>query len=229
MVGLTTTGAPRGTSVGDHAYQTLRRMVLELELPPGAPLAETEMSERLGVSRTPIREALGRLAREGLVRQHPGRGAFVSEISVPDLVELYQMREALESYAARLAARTVDDEGRVTLTQLAEEFEGEREALERGETESYYHLTARLDEAIVAIAGNRRLAGALGEIWAQITRARRLASKSPTRLLASVDEHVCLITAIRDGDGERAASEIRRHVQRSLANITASLAPVAAF
>jgi len=215
--------AERGTSVGDHAYRTLRAMVLELELPPGAPLAETEMSERLGVSRTPVREALGRLAREGLVRQHPGRGAFVSEISIPDLVELYQMREALETHAARLAAETIDDAGRAVLSELLEAFEQEREGLERGETDSYYELTARMDEAIVGLAGNRRLASALSEIWAQISRARRIASKSPTRLLATVDEHVSLVSAIRDGEAELAVNEIRAHVRRSLANVTSSL------
>lgn len=216
----------RGMSVGDHAYHTLRTMVLELELPPGAPLAETEMSERLGVSRTPIREALGRLAREGLVRQHPGRGAFVSEISIPDLIELYQMREALESHAARLAAEAIDDDGRRALSDLSDAFEQEREAIERGETESYYRLTARMDETIVGMAGNKRLGNALAEIWTQISRARRVASKSPARLLATVDEHVSLLTAIREGDAERAAREIRLHVRRSLANITASLAPL---
>lgn len=213
----------RGGSASDHAYETLRSMVLELELAPGAPLAETEVSERLGVSRTPIREALGRLAREGLVRQHPGRGAFVSEISVPDLVELYQMREALESHAVRLAAETVDEHGRQTLREISEALELEREALERGETDSYYRLIARLDEAVVQMANNKRLANALVETWAQISRARRVASRSPSRMLATVDEHISLITAISDGDDERAAKEVRVHVRRSLANITASL------
>jgi DNA-binding GntR family transcriptional regulator len=199
-------------------------MVLDFELPPGTPLAEKEMSERLEVSRTPIREALGRLAREGLVRQHPGRGAFVSEISVPDLVELYQLREALESYAGRLAAERIDDISRAALGKLADEFEAERLVIERGEVSSYYSLNDRLDEAITDLADNRRLADILSETWAQVRRARRVTAKRQTRLLASLEEHLSIIGAIKDGDAERAEDEIRRHVRRSLANITVSLA-----
>jgi GntR family transcriptional regulator, rspAB operon transcriptional repressor len=210
----------RLTGVGEQAYQTLRDMVINFELPPGAPLAETELSERLGLSRTPVREALGRLAREGLVRQYPRRGAFVSEISVPDIVELFQMREALESHAARLAAEA---DGREVVSELLAELRATREPLARGEADSYYSLMRRVDEAIVELADNNRLGIALGEIWVQISRARRIASKSPRRLLDTVDEHISLLVAIREGDAERAAVEARMHVRRSLANITASL------
>jgi GntR family transcriptional regulator, rspAB operon transcriptional repressor len=220
---MTTKKASGGVGASAHAYEALRTMVLELELAPGTPLAETELSAKLGVSRTPIREALGRLAREGLVRQYPGRGAFVSEISVPDIVELYQMREALESHAARLAAESVDDEARGRLNELLGELVGERAALAAGENARYYALMSKMDEQIVGLAGNRRLAVALSEVWTQIRRARRVASRSPSRLLDSVDEHVAIVTAIRDGETHAAAEETRRHVRRSLANITSSL------
>ncbi len=220
---MKTRKASRGIGAGAYAYEKLRAMVLDLELPPGTPLAETELSAKLGVSRTPIREALGRLAREGLVRQYPGRGAFVSEISVPDIVELYQMREALESHAARLAAESVDDNARAELDQIIEELDNERERLAAGEEASYYAVMAKMDAAIVRMARNARLAAALAEVWAQIRRARKVAAKVPMRLADTVDEHVAIVKAIRDGDPDRAAEETRRHVRRSLAAVTRSL------
>lgn len=220
---MTTTKQGRSGGFGAQVYGQLREMILTLEFPPGAPLGESDLSERLGVSRTPIREALGRLAREGLVRQYPGRGAFVSEISIPDIVELYQMREALESHAARLAAESIREEGRAMLAELLEQLEGERKALAAGDNDRYYDLMARMDESIVRLAGNQRLAAALSEVWAQIRRVRRMASRSPARLLDTVDEHIAIISAIRDGDPERAATATLRHARHSLANVTRSM------
>ena len=210
----------REGGVGAQVYDTIRTMVLNLQLPPGAPLVETELSASIGVSRTPIREALARLAREGLVRQYPGRGAFVSEISLPDLIELYQMREALETHATRLAAHTIR-EGHPTdaIAGLLDRLEEERAALQGGDDQSYYELVTKMDGLIVQLAGNKRLGIALSEIWAQISRARRVAKHAPSRLVDTVDEHRAILAAIQDGDAERAASETRRHVRNSLANI----------
>src|SRR5690606_10767984 len=88
-----------------QAYEQLKNLILDGELRPGEPMREQQLAERTGTSRTPVREALHELAREGLVRLVPGRGAFVAEISIPDLLELFQLRDVLEPYAARLAAR----------------------------------------------------------------------------------------------------------------------------
>ena len=209
----------REGGIGTHVYETLRTMVLDLKLPPGAPLVETELSASLGVSRTPIREALGRLAREGLVRQYPGRGAFVTEISLPDLIELYQMREALETYAARLAADSANAASHAELSDLLVQLESQRTSLAAGDSAHYYQLMARMDGLVIRLAGNKRLAVALSEIWTQISRARRVATQTPSRLLDTVDEHEAILTAIRDGDAERAATATRQHVRKSLANI----------
>src|ERR1700744_300862 len=92
----------------DRAYLTLRGEILDGELRAGTVLAEVEQSQRLGVSRTPLREALGRLAAEGLVSTHSGRGVVVPEVSADNVVELFELREALEVQAARLAARRRD-------------------------------------------------------------------------------------------------------------------------
>src|SRR5689334_16840640 len=92
------------TNRRELAYAQLKADILDGTLRPGDPLGEVDLATRIGVSRTPVREALQRLAMEGLVTWVPGRGAFVSGLSVPDIVELFQLREALESHSARLAA-----------------------------------------------------------------------------------------------------------------------------
>src|ERR1700761_4347382 len=92
----------------DRAYLTLRGEILDADLRAGTVLAEVEQSQRLGVSRTPLREALGRLAPEGPFSPHSGRGVVVTEVSADNVVELFELREALEVQAARLAARRRD-------------------------------------------------------------------------------------------------------------------------
>ena len=90
------------------AYEQLRDEIVQWELPPGTHLNEVPLAERLSVSRTPLREAVQRLARDGLVTIIPGRGALVAQLALQDVVHLFQMREALEPYAARLCARNPD-------------------------------------------------------------------------------------------------------------------------
>lgn len=199
----------------EQVYRDLKSMIMDNGLAPGASLAEKELSERLGASRTPVREALQRLAREGLVRLVPGRGAFISEISIPDVIELFQMREALEPYAVRLAARSPD---RRSVVPLLEELATGDELIDR-DPAGYYSLTARLDGCIVELAGNERLRLALDEVWTQIRRARRVASANPRRLSDSVGEHVAILQAIGDGDQEAGEAAARVHVRRSLRHI----------
>ena len=207
---------------GEHAYQQLKQLLMEDRFPPGAPLPELALCEELGTSRTPVREALQRLAREQFVRIIPGRGAFVAEISIPDMVELFQLREALEPYAAALAARSEPtDDLRDVLARLADARRGIRD----GRVSDYYVFTARIDEVITAQAGNRRLAAELQLVWAQIQRHRRVAATNEARLLDSVDEHEEILRAIIARDEDAAASAARRHVQHSLANLMATVVP----
>lgn len=199
----------------EQVYRDLKTLILDNGLAPGASLIEKDLSERLGASRTPVREALQRLAREGLVRLVPGRGAFISEISIPDVIELFQMREALEPYAVRLAARSPHRE---SVVPLLEELALAEELIDK-DSSDYYGLTARLDACIVELADNQRLRLALDEVWTQIRRARRVSSANRQRLIDSVGEHIGILRAIRDGDGEAAEAAARVHVRRSLRHI----------
>jgi DNA-binding GntR family transcriptional regulator len=206
---------------GERVYAALRAEILDWRLPPGTVLGEVELSQRLGVSRTPVREALPRLAREGLVRMKPGRGAVVSELSMTSIAKLFQMREALETYVARLAARR-GDAG--IFERLCGEFEEARqrvssEAASDADYAAYYELIQRFDAAIEGAADNPYLSTALDELRAHLARLRRLAKHSSARLLQSVDEHLSICRAICDRDEILAAQATAVHIHNSLRHI----------
>jgi GntR family transcriptional regulator, rspAB operon transcriptional repressor len=206
---------------GERVYEALRAEILDWRLPPGTVLGEVDLSQRLGVSRTPVREALPRLAREGLVRLTPGRGAVVSEVSMTSIAKLFQMREALETYAARLAARRGDV---ALFGQLCAEFEQARQQQVGGDHEeeqyaAYYALIQRFDAAIEDAADNQYLSTALDELHAHLARLRRLAQQSSERMLQSVDEHLSICRAICDRDEILAAQATAVHIHNSLRHI----------
>ena len=146
----------------DRAYAALRDDIIEWRLLPGTLLAEVEQSERLGVSRTPLREALGRLTAEGLTTAAGGRGVVVTDISLEDIDELFELRETLEGRAAALAAERGDPHD---FAQLQRELL-RRPALISGDDPArhdYYALVGRLDAAIDAAISNSYLAQAMRE------------------------------------------------------------------
>ncbi|MCS5498396.1 GntR family transcriptional regulator [Cnuibacter physcomitrellae] len=205
----------------ERAYATLRREILDWELPPGTVLGEIEQSERLGVSRTPLRSALAALTAEGLVGAQSGRGLVVTPVSVDDARELFEVRDALEQKAARLAARSADRE---LFEGLAAEFADAARLIEDEDParHAYYDLVARFDDALDASAANGFLVASLKGVRTHLTRIRRLAIDNPDRLRDAAAEHRLIAEAIAAGDEELAAAATRVHLHRSLANILAA-------
>jgi DNA-binding GntR family transcriptional regulator len=204
----------------DLAYDRLRDDILNWRLAPGTPLSETELALRLGVSRTPLRAALARLALEGLVDTSRGRTGVVPDVSVESIAQQFEVREALELQAARLAARRRDP---AVFTELAESFAHATETLASGGTEAYYAVVARFDEAMDDAVGNPAMRQALDSVRLHLVRARRLAQDNPDRLLQAAAEHRLICEAVRDGDAELAASATAVHLRGSLTTITATL------
>jgi GntR family transcriptional regulator, rspAB operon transcriptional repressor len=198
----------------DRAYLTLRAEILDADLPAGTLLAEVEQSTRLGVSRTPLREALSKLAAEGLVSTHSGRGVVVTAVSAENVTELFEVRQALEEQAARLAARRRDP---AVFLELQREFHDVDELL--ADKHRYYSLVARLDAAIDQAAANPFLVSALDGVRTHIARIRRLSQDDPERLRDAAREHRQIIDAIYEGDEALAVSATRIHLHRSLGNI----------
>lgn len=205
----------------DQAYEVLRREIVEGDLTPGALLAEVEQSTRLGVSRTPLREALSRLSADGLVSSHKGRGVVVTEVSTARVRELFEVRTALEQQAARLAAERRD---RSVFEELQRDFREAHDRLDEKEgLERYYALVARLDAAIDEAAGNAFLVSTLAAVRTHIARIRRLSHDNPARLQDAAREHLMIVDAIVDGEPTLAAHATQLHLHRSLASILATL------
>jgi DNA-binding GntR family transcriptional regulator len=203
----------------DRAYAALRDDIIEWRLLPGTVLAEVEQSARLGVSRTPLREALSRLTAEGLTAAG-GRGVVVTDISLDDIDELFELRETLEGKAAALAAQRGDA---AVFRKLQEELLEAPALLNSPDParHDYYELVGRLDAAIDAAISNSYLAQAMRSLRVHLVRVRRLAADDQTRLTAAAAEHAAIAEAIAAGNPRLAEAATTVHLHRSLSHVKA--------
>jgi DNA-binding GntR family transcriptional regulator len=202
----------------DRAHALLRSEIVDGLLAPGSVLAEVEQSSRLGVSRTPLREAIARLVAEGLANPHGGRGVVVSAISLQDVGALFEVRTPLECAAVRLAAARGPAQPFVA---LAAEFRAAVHLItsDDGGQGGYYALAARLDAAIDAAAANPYLLQAQTPLRTQLLRVRRLARDHRERLLASAGEHEQIARALGLGLPDLAEAAMRVHLLNSLQHL----------
>lgn len=201
-------GAVQQISLAEKAYHAIRDLIVSLELAPGAVIEERELMERLGIGRTPVREALRRLAHEGLVEVYPRRGMFVTGVDVRELARLSEVRVVLEPEAARLAAERATQSDRAAIGELLVELAAggrdDRELME---------LDERIHSAVYRAAHNDLLAATLSQYYVLALRIWSMALEQTHDLEEAVDAHRALLEAIRDGDGDRAAETMRAHVQ----------------
>ena len=210
--------ASKPLSAAGRAYDQLRSEILDGVLGPGSTLFEVEQSARLGVSRTPVREAFGRLVAEGLLDDKRGRGLVVTDVSDADVDALYEMRTCLEAQAAALAARHAD---RLVFADYAAEFRAWHVPLLDARVSDrqigeYYALIRRFDESVDVAAGNPYLLDALETLRAHVARVRMKAGASPMRLAASALEHALIASAIAESDGALAVHATHVHLHNSL-------------
>jgi GntR family transcriptional regulator, rspAB operon transcriptional repressor len=217
----------RPPTAAARAYEQLRTEILEGLIGPGATLFEVEQSSRLGVSRTPVREAFRRLVADGLLEASGGRGLVVTQVSARDLVSLFELRACLEAQAAELAARRGDPE---PFWGFVEDFRRAHGELATGEVTdedvaSYYALIRRFDLAVDRAAENQFLVDALDNLRTHAARVRRMASHSPVRLAASAVEHALIAEAIARADPALAVHATHVHLHNSLEHFRHALAP----
>jgi DNA-binding GntR family transcriptional regulator len=197
-------------SLSERAYYAIRELIVSLELAPGAVVSERELMERLGLGRTPIREALRTLAQEKLVEVYPRRGIFVSPVDVGDLAALSEARIALETFAARLAAERATPADREVALGLLDELP--RAALEHDER-ALIGLDQRIHRHVYRCAHNPFIESTLSEYYVLTLRIWFLALDRVARLDDAVTEHRELLEAICDGDPSRAAAVMQRHIE----------------
>lgn len=205
-----TVGVPDGvrvTSRAGTAYYLIRDLVVTLEMPPGSPVSEPELMSRLGLGRTPVREALRRLADEGLITIWPRRGMVVASVDTRDLASISEVRLELEGMAARLAADRASSGDREAAERLLADLErvpdDQRELI---------RLDQRIHRFVHRAAHNRHLAGTLEEYLVLSLRLWFLGLERVSRLDEAVREHRDLLAAIVAGDGEAAERVVREHI-----------------
>ena len=188
---------------------SLEQRIVEGELGNGKRLDETELSGFYGVSRTPVREALQRLAESGLAEHLPRRGTFVRSPSLSQLVEMFEVMAELECMAIRLAARraTIDD-----IDALEKDNETCRAAVAANDTKKYYEVNARLHSRIYQMSGNSFLASEARRLHDRLRPFRRLQLRVRGRMEESMAEHDIILAALRDGDADRAMETMKKHI-----------------
>ncbi|MEV6385304.1 GntR family transcriptional regulator [Streptomyces sp. NPDC051773] len=211
----------RVTGKGEAVYERLKGDIESLRLRPGAKLSEVQLGEELGASRTPVREAIRRLAAEGLVDFVPGEVARVAPISLGGVRALFEFRMMLEPRAAASVATAGAADERVrepfrALLARLEEFEESfraRDAAEQARSyQEFYEVTEAFDQAVVAACRNPYLARAIRDLRGQTARLRHLSHSGPRRMLTSLEEHRAMLAAVVRGDAEGAEAAGRHHL-----------------
>jgi len=192
-------------SLADQAYREIRDLIVSLELAPGAVIDEKDLMERVGIGRTPVREALRRLAQERLVEVYPRRGMFVTGVDIRELARLSEVRAVLEPEAARLAAERATEADRAELGELLTDLDAGGE--------DPMSLDERIHRAVYRSAHNHLLEATLEQYYVLALRIWTLALDHSVEVAEAVQEHRALLEAIRDRDGDEAASAMRDHVE----------------
>ncbi|TMD16644.1 MAG: GntR family transcriptional regulator [Chloroflexi bacterium] len=195
-------------SQSEVAYQRILGRIVSLEMAPGSVVNEAQLREELKIGRTPIREALQRLARENLVKSIPHRGTFVTDVNITDLARITEVRVVLEAHAARLAAEKLSTGDRDLIEELLE-------LVGRGyvtDQRDLMQLDQQIHRTIYRAARNPFLEATLERYFNLSLRLWYLVLDRDVRLREAVDEHVELLHAILAGEGERAEAIMRRHV-----------------
>ncbi len=194
----------------ERVLDQLREDILSNELPPGTELSEVALAESFGVSRGPLREAMGALASEGLLTVTPRRGAVVTALTREEFLDAYQVREALETLAIRLAVPRLDESDIARLRRLHEEM---LEQARGGQTIEFFATNAEFHQLFVSAAGNRKLEEMYGQLITQMSRYLARSLELRGSLEKSAAEHSAILEAVEAGDAERAARLLADHIE----------------
>lgn len=210
---MNTVTAGAGVSLVDAAYQQIRQRILDNDWPPGHRALEQEVALALGMSRTPVREALMRLRNEGLVEVIPRHGMRVLPVSPTDMKEIYEILTALECMAAELLARrqpSVEE-----LKPLVDATKAMDTALKADDLDAWAAADERFHAQLVELAGNRQLQATVLNYWDRAHRARMFTLRLRPKPVNSTKEHMKMVERLRAGDVDGAAQVTRAHRERA--------------
>jgi DNA-binding GntR family transcriptional regulator len=215
----------RRVTLHEEIVGTLRDMILEGTLAPGSWIAEIKLCNELGVSRTPLREALKVLASESLVRLVQNRGTVVTEVEVDEVAELFEIMEALEVLVGRLTAERITDDDLAALQSMHREMIEHHRA---GRRRDYFEQNQAIHLRFARLTGNATLAESYQNFAGRIRRARYLANLSDARWAESVNEHEAFMAALARRDAPAFAAMLREHSGKTGEVVCAALRAIKA-
>src|SRR5690606_18123486 len=189
---------------------SLRAAIIDGRLQPGTRLTETDLAQRMGVSRVPLREAFRVLEAEGIVTIQPPRGVVISSLSTAEMLELFEVRAMIDAKAAESLAARRDP---AVLQALATHGDAMRAAVDAGNLDAYYRLAASFHDALVTGSGNRILGRLHAQIRLQLRRYQMVMSGVPDSPTQSILEHDQLLACIREGRADEAGRLAREHIR----------------
>jgi DNA-binding GntR family transcriptional regulator len=200
-------------TLSNRVYLSLRAAILTLEYNPGQILRKQQVCEALEVSRSPVSEAIARLASEGLVTILPQAGTYVARFSMSEIRESAFLREALELAAVEYLAPMITED---QIRQLKRNLRVQEALVEDGDVAGFYEMDAEMHLLLLGFTGFRRLAKMADSVWLQVSRARRLILPEPGRVVDTLAEHHRIIDALEAGDTEAARTATRHHLRQLL-------------
>ena len=203
-------------SLAQRVYGSLKDAILSLALRPGAILRKGEVCAALGVSRSPVSEAVARLAAETLVEVIPQAGTFIARLSMDEIREGAFLREALELAAVATVAEAVTED---QLVQLRRNLRLQEALVADGDAAGFYAADGAMHELILGFTGHRRLAGLSRTAWVHVDRARQFILPAPGRIEETLDEHRSILAALDARDPEAARRATRAHLRQLLARL----------
>ncbi|WP_104668305.1 GntR family transcriptional regulator [Ensifer adhaerens] len=213
-------GPIRRTALHDTLVSHLRDMIIEGDLSPGTRLHEGQLGEQLGVSRTPLREAIKYLASEGLVELVPSRGAIVKRFSAKDVHDMLTVLRTLEELAGKLACEAASDAGIAEVRALHDEMVARYKA---GDRLQYYKLNQQIHSAIAQLAANAALADMHAILQTRLKRIRFIGHEGPEKWAAAVAEHEEMIVALEARDKARLSEVLGRHLMNAWERVRAAV------
>lgn len=189
------------------AYEYIKQRILSGDLQLGSPISESEIAQILGISRSPIREALKRMESEGLVNHYPGRGAFVTQITEQDVEEIFELRLIIELLALKKAYNVIPED---TIKDIKQKITGLNSSSSAAQ---YYEANQSLHDTIINYGVSNRLKNFYNMVASMIEVMTRISAKDPNHFANSRIEHLNIIEALLNRDRQGAEDELSRHIR----------------
>ena len=207
----------------DVVFETLRDAIITQVLKPGERLMEIQLADEMGVSRTPVREAIRKLELEGLVVMVPRKGAYVAGVSMKDIHEVYEVRSALEMLAVTLAAERITEEELDALERQVLRESEEEDRQDGSDLDNIIYIDSSFHDIIYQAAHNQRLVQFVNILQEQLQRFRAASLARPGRSKTALEEHKQIVEALSDRNGELAARLAREHIENAENAMIASM------